>query len=144
MAQQIPKFDIQVNGILSASGTDNWVDLTALLYAGGFIPSAVIPSGEQIWVGYITCISPDKNSQFELRPNKTTKSAGNTTDTDLRGYTAVEAGRSEYIDAFLGGAVYTFVPVGVASTGVEKLWLRIKCGSASAATYEYLLNCARY
>lgn len=141
MASPIAKFDMIVNGSLSASGTDNWVDLTTLLFNAGYIPSAVIPSGKQIWLAYITCISQDKNAQFELRPNKNTKNAGNTTDTDLRGFAAVALGESSDLDVYYGGAINTFSPVDVASTGVEKLWLRIKCGSASAATYEYILYC---
>lgn len=141
MASPIAKFDMIANGSLTTSGTDNWVDLTTLLYNSGYIPSSVIPSGKQIWIAYITCISADKNSQFEMRPNKTTKSAGNTTDTDLRGFAAVNQGASSDLDVYYGGAINTFAPVDVASTGVEKLWLRIKCGSSSAATYEYILYC---
>lgn len=144
MAQQIPKFDINVHGNLSASGTDNWVDLTSLLYSAGIIPSAVIPSGNQIWIAYITCISQDKNATFELRPNKTTKSAGTTGDTDLRGFASVPSGDSKDLDVYYNGAILTLAPVGVVSTGVEKLWLRIKSGSASAATYEYILYCTLY
>jgi hypothetical protein len=141
MASPIAKFDAVASGSLTTTGTDNWVDLTTLLFNAGFIPSPVIPSGKQIWIAYITCISADKNAQFEMRPNKTTKSAANTTDTDLRGFASVPTGESSDLDVYYGGAINTFAPVDVASTGVEKLWLRIKCGSNAAATYEYILYC---
>jgi len=144
MAQQIPKFDITVNGSLTASGTESWVDLTALLNTEGIIPSAVIPSGKQIWIAYLTCISQDKSCIFELRPNKTTKSASTTTDTDLRGFSSVLSGESRDLDVYYNGAINTLAPVDVVSTGVEKLWLRIKSTAASAATYEYILYCTLY
>ena len=144
MANQIPKFEMSANGSLSASGTDNWVDLTALLYAAGLLPSAVVPSGSQLMTGFVTCISADKNASFELRPNKPTKSAGNTTDTDLRNFQTVSAGTSADMDCYWGGAIISLTPVTAVSTGVEKLWLRIKCGSASAATYEYVIYCTLY
>ena len=141
MAQLIAKFDLVANGSTTFSATESWVDLTALLYSSGLIPSAVIPSGQQIWTAYITCISETKDASFELRPNKTTKSAGNTTDTDLRGFTYVPGGTSQDLDVYYNGAIISLAPVGVVSTGVEKLWLRIKCGSASAGTYDYIIYC---
>jgi hypothetical protein len=144
MASIIPKFDLVANGALTASGTDNWVDLTLLLYNAGLLPSAVIPSGKQLLIGYITCISQDKNATFELRPNKLTKSASNTTDTDLRGFQSVVAGTSEDLDVYYGGAIVSLSPVDGVSTGVEKLWLRCKSGSSSAATYEYIVYCTLY
>ena len=141
MAYLIPKFDLVASGTVTFSSTESWVDLTALLFAAGLIPSAVIPSGSQIWTAYITCISETKDASFELRPNKITKSAGNTTDTDLRGFTFVQNGSSQDLDVYYGGALVSLAPVGVVSTGVEKLWLRIRCGSSSAGTYDYIIYC---
>jgi len=132
MALIIPTFELIHPGGLTASGTEHWVDL---LSGSGNSP---IPSGKQIWMAYITCISQDKNATFELRPNLPTKSAGNTTDTQLRGFASVPSGESRDLDVYYGGAIQSLIPVGAQSTGVEKLWLRIKSGSASAATYEWI------
>jgi hypothetical protein len=144
MAQLIPMFDIIVNGTLTASGPENWIDLTSALYSAGVIPSAVIPSGKQIWIAYITCISQDKNATFELRPSLPTKSSGNITDTTLRGFAAVPSGESRDLDVYYNGAITSLAPTNTTSTGVEKLWLRIKSGSGSAATYDYILYCTLY
>jgi len=140
MAEIQSTFDKVCLGSLTASGTDNWVDLLS------FSPDAnsPIPSGKKIWVGYVTCISADKNATFELRPNLTTKSAGNTTDTQLRGFASVPAGESRDLDMYYGGVIATLFPVGYFSTGVEKIWLRIKSGSSSAATYEFILYYTLY
>lgn len=135
MAVEIkPTFDLVSLGSLTAAGTEQWVDLTS------YLPNAnsPIPSGKQVWIGYVTCISQDKNATFELRPNLPTKSAANTTDTQLRGFVSVPAGESRDLDMYYGGAIYTLAPVGAASTGVEKLWLRIKSGSSASATYEFI------
>ena len=140
MAQNIPVFELSCVGTLTASGTDNWVDLTS------FAPNAntPIPSGKQIWIAYVTCISQDKNATFELRPNLPTKSAANTTDTQLRGFASVPAGESRDLDVYYGGAITSLAPVTAQSTGVEKLWLRIKSGSAASATYEFILYYTLY
>ena len=140
MAEIIPIFDKVCLGSLTASGTDNWLDLT------NYAPdnNSPIPSGKRIWIGYVTCISADKTATFELRPNLATKSAGNTTDTQLRGFASVPQGESRDLDMYYGGAITTLAPVTANSTGVEKLWLRIKSGSSSAATYEFILYYSLY
>jgi hypothetical protein len=140
MAQIIPIFELLCLGSVTASGTDNWVDLSSY----GPNANSPIPSGKQIWIGYVTCISQDKIATFELRPNLPTKSAGNTTDTQLRGFVNVPGGESRDLDVYYGGAITSFVPVTELSTGVEKLWLRIKSGSSSTATYEFILYYTLY
>lgn len=136
----IPVFDLVCSGSLSASGTDNWVDLTS------YAPNAnsPIPSGKRIWIGYVTCISQDKNATFELRPNLPGQSSSGTGTTQLRGFASVPAGESRDLDVYYGGAITTLAPVSADSTGVEKLWLRIKSGSSSAATYEFILYYSLY
>ena len=140
MAQITPQFELLSLGSLTASGTEQWVDL--LTY--GPNTNSPIPTGKQIWIAYITCISPDKTSIFELRPNSPTKSAGNTTDTQLRGFQSVQSGTSEDLDVYYGGAIQTLAPTGASSTGVEKLWLRITSGSSASATYEWIIYYTLY
>jgi hypothetical protein len=135
-----PVFDLISSGSLTAAGTDNWVDLCS------FAPNtnSPIPSGKRLYIGYVTCISQDKNATFELRPNLPTKSAANTTDTQLRGFVSVATGESKDLDLYYAGAIASFAPVTADSTGVEKLWLRIKSGSSSSATYEFIFYYALY
>jgi len=92
----------------------------------------------------LTCIADDKAATFELRPNLPTKSAANTTDTQLRGFVTVPTGESRDLDLYYGGAIITLAPVSAASTGVEKLWLRIKSSSNAAATCEFILYYTLY
>jgi len=140
MAQIVPVFELTCIGSLTATGTENWVDIASF----GPNANSPIPSGKQIWIAYITCISQDKSATFELRPNIPTKSAGNATDTQLRGFAAVPTGESRDLDVYYGGAITSLAPVTAQSTGVEKLWLRIKSNSNSAATYEFILYYTLY
>ena len=48
-------------------------------------------------------------------------------------------GDSEDMDLYYNGAITKLAPVGASSTGVEKLWLRVKTGSSASATYEFIL-----
>lgn len=134
MAFIVPTFDLSCVGSVTGSGTEYWVDLLS------YTPNAnsPIPSGKQAWIGYVTCVAPDKPATFELRPNLATKSLGNTTDTQLRGFTTVSVGESDDLDVYYGGAIMCLAPVGAASTGVEKLWLRIKSNSVQSATFEFI------
>lgn len=140
MAEIIPIFDALSLSSVTFSGTENWIDLTSY----GPNVNSPIPAGKQIWIGFLTCISQDKGGTFELRPSLPTKSAGNITDTQLRGFVNVPSGESRDLDLYYGGAIVTLAPVSVASTGVEKLWLRIKSPSSASATYEFLLYYTLY
>jgi hypothetical protein len=135
MAQQLPIFELSSIGSVTSSGTEIWVDILSY----GPNSNSPIPSGKQIWIAYVTCISQDKNATFELRPNLLTKNLGNTTDTQLRGFASVPSGESRDLDVYYGGAINSLAPVTNPSTGTEKLWLRIKSGSNSAATFEFII-----
>ena len=135
MATIIPVFDVQFLGSGSVN-TELWHDISAQI--GG------IASGKQLWLGFSTFIAEDKSLIFELRPNLATKSLGNLTDTQLRAFTSVPGGESKDIDHYLGGAINWLAPVGVVSTGVEKLWLRIRSNSASAGLWDYVIYYALY
>lgn len=139
MAQIIPTFELVCLG----NGTVNsevWIDLTAQ----NPNPNSPIPSGKRAWLGFLTCISDDKTLTFEVRPNLPTKSAGNTTDTQLRASVSVPTGESRDLDLHFNGNITTFAPVSADSTGVEKVWLRIKSGSSSAGTFSYILYYTLY
>jgi hypothetical protein len=140
MAGLIPIFESSSIGSLTAAGTENWVDLSSF----GPDINSPIPTGRRLWIGYITCISQDKAATFELRPNLPTKNLGNTTDTQLRGFTSVPSGESRDLDVYYNGAITTLAPVTADSTGVEKIWLRIKSISAASATYEFMLYYSLY
>lgn len=121
-------------------GTENWVDLLS------GAPDALSPitSGKQIWVGYVTIIAQDKGATFELRPNLPTKSLGNTADTQLRGFVFVPTGESRDLDMYYNSAILTLAPVGIASTGVEKLWIRIKSSTGSTSSFDFITYYAVY
>lgn len=140
MADLISTFDKLSSGSVTFSGTEAWFDLMS------YLPdqNSPIPVGKRIWVGFITCISYDKNATFELRPNIATKNLGTVGETQLRGFASVPAGDSKDMDMYYGGAILTLAPVVAASTGVEKLWLRIKTGSNASASYEFITYYSLY
>lgn len=140
MAQIVPTFDLSSVGSVTVSGTENWVDLLS------YLPhqNSPIPSGKQVWVAYVTCIAQDKSATFELRPNLPTKSASNITDTQLRGFVTVPSGESRDLDVYYGGAIQSLAPVSGASTGVEKLWLRVRASSAAASQFDFITYYALY
>ena len=124
MAVQQPIFDKTISG----SGTVNqelWVDL------------GVIPNGKQLLLGYATYIAEDKALQFETRSNIAGQSTGTIGNTTLHDWTATTTGSSVDRDFYQYGYVNTTT---VVSTGVEKLWLRIKSGSAAAGAWDYILR----
>lgn len=140
MADIVPIFEKMSLGSVTFSGSETWVDLTSF----GPNVNSPIPNGQQIWIAFITCIAQDKAATFELRPNLPTKSLGNITDTQLRGFVSVASGESQDLDLYYNGAIATLAPVSTASSGVEKLWLRIKSGSNAAATFEFILYYSLY
>lgn len=133
MAEIIPIFEKLSAGSVTLSGADIWVDLLSF----GPDSNSPVPVGKQIWIGFITCICVDKSAQFSLRPNLAGLSVGDVASTTLRGFTNVATGESADMDLYWNGAILTVSPLAV-STGVEKLWLRIKSGSSSTATYEFI------
>jgi hypothetical protein len=140
MADILPVFEKLSVGVVTQAGATVWVDV------GSFGPDTMSPitSGKRIWVGYITCICVDKNATFELRPNLVGQSTGTDGTTDLRGFVAVASGDSKDLDVYYGGAINTLAPTSGASTGVEKLWLKIVSGSGSSATYEFIMYYSLY
>jgi hypothetical protein len=139
MAQLTPTFELAFMG----SGTVNsetWVDITSAQPN----PNSPIPVGKRIWLGYANLISDDKTLIFEIRPNLPTKSNGNTNDTHLRASTSVPAGESREIDLHYGGNVATLAPSTADSTGVEKVWLRVRSGSSSTGAYSYIIYYTLY
>lgn len=140
MAQIISTFELSCVGSVTVSGTDNWIDIASY----GPNANSPIPSSKQMWIAYVTCISPDKSATFELRPNLPTKSLGNASDTQLRGFVAVPGGESRDLDVYYGGAITSLAPVTAQSSGVEKTWLRIRSGSNSSATFEFILYYTLY
>lgn len=126
MADIKPTFELVFLGSGSA-GSEAWVDL------------GVIPTGKQLWLGLATFISDDKAIAFEVRPNIPGQSAGDVANTQLRAMTSVPTGESRDIDFFFGGQVLAVAPVTAASTGVEKLWIRLRSKSNATGTFSYIL-----
>lgn len=139
MANIIPVFDLAFMGSGSLN-SEIWIDLSA----ANPNPNSPIPSGSQLWLGYATFISNDKSLVFELRPNLPTKSAGNVTDTQLRGFASIAIGESKDVDLFYYGNILTLAPVTAVSTGVEKLWLRVRSGNNSIGTFDYIVYYSLY
>lgn len=139
MANIIPVFDLAFMGSGSLN-SEIWIDLSA----SNPNPNSPIPSGSQLWLGYATFISNDKSLVFELRPNLPTKSAGNITDTQLRGFASIATGESKDVDLFYYGNILTLAPVTAVSTGVEKLWLHVRSGNNSVGTFDYIVYYSLY
>ena len=141
MAQIVAKFELtSVGSAISSSGADLWIDLLSY----GPNTNSPIPSGKQIWIAYITCVAPDKSGTFQLRMNLPTKSAGNLTDTELRGFTMVPGGESRDLDIYYGGAIQILAPTTAASTGVEKVWLMVDPATANTGVYEFIVYYTLY
>ena len=124
MASQQPIFDT----VISGSGTVN---------AEGWIDLGLVPNGKQLLLGYATYIAEDKNLQFETRSNLAGKSAGSLADTQLHDWAAASGGSGVDRDFYQFGYVNTLTGV---STGVERLWLRIRSNSQSLGTWNYILR----
>ena len=133
MASIIPVFEQQFQASGLTSTKDDWVAI-----------SNAIPTGTQLWLGFGTFISEDKSLIFEIRANLPTKNAGNSTDTQLRGFTSVPTGESKDVDFYLGGAIQWLAPVSAQSTGVEKLWLRIRSGTMTVGVWDYIIYYTSY
>ena len=135
MAQIIPIFEKAFIASGTTSTKDDWYDLSSY----GPDANSPIPSGKQLWLGFATFISNDKNLTFELRPNLAAESLGTVAKTQLRTFASVPNGESRDVDMYQGGAIATLAPVTAVSTGVEKLWLRVRSGTNTVATFDVLL-----
>jgi len=113
---------------------ETWIDLSSL----GPDSYSPIPAGKQMWLGFITCIAYGKSLTFEVRPNNPGQSAGNLASTTLRSFVATSDGQSGIDDMNYNGLIQTLVP-SEPSTGVEKLWLRVRSSNNSAGSWEVLL-----
>lgn len=131
MASLIPIFESSFSGTGSVNA-EAWVDI-----------SGIIPSGKQIWLGYATFISNDKTLTFEVRPNLPSQSTSGIANTQLRSFVNVPSGESRDVDFYYYGNINTFAP-SAPSTGVEKLWLRVKSGSSSLGTFDYIIYYTLY
>ena len=141
MATITPTFDKSFIGTGATSTKDDWFNISA----SGPDANSPIPSGQQLWLGYITLISTDKDLVFEIRPNLPTQSTGTTGNTQLRAFQSVAAADgSKELDLYYYGNLLTLAPVGVSSTGVEKLWLRVTSGTNTVANFSYIVRYTLY
>lgn len=129
-----PVFDKVFFGTVNTATKDDWYDLGTLM--GQDSP---IAPGKQIWLGFATFYSADKNLTYQLRANNSGQSTGTVANTVLRGFTASDpsAGSVE-VDFNNDSNVVLLVPVAV-STGVEKLWLRAQSGTNTVAAIDYMI-----
>lgn len=129
MAQVQVIFDSAYNGTGTTVTKDDWYDITG-----------AIPAGLQAWLGYGTMISWDKPLTFEVRVNLPGKSAATIADTQLKSFTSVPTAESRDTDMYLGGSISTIAPSSnVSSTGVERIWLRVRSNSVAAAAFDYII-----
>lgn len=140
MANITPIFELSFMGSGLTSTKDDWYDI-GLSQPN---PSSPVPSGKQIWLGYSTFISEDKNLIFEVRSNLTGNSTGTLANTQLVGFASVSAADSKDMDFYLYGNIITLFPVSATSTGVEKLWLRVRSGTQTVAAFDYILRYTLY
>ena len=134
MASIIPLFElVSLGSGLTTALKDDWFDITSY----GPNVNTPMPSGRQVWLGFGTLISPDKPLTFEIRRNLPTKSAATPGDTELLAFATVPSGDSKDLDMYFGGAINTLAP-SVASTGVEKVWLRVKSGGAAVGGFDFI------
>lgn len=128
MAQIQVIFDTSYTGTGVTATKDDWFDITGALAANS-----------QVWLGYGTMISWDKPLTFEIRVNLPGKGTGTVADTQLKAFTSVPTSESRDCDMYLGGAIATLAPTAGVSTGVERVWLRVRSNSVAAGTFDYIL-----
>ncbi len=132
MSTITPIFELSLIGSGTTATKDDWYDL-----------SGAIASNSQFWTGFATFISWDKSLTFELRSNNSGQSTGTVGTTQLKAFTSVGQSDSKDVDLYLSGNIITLVPV-VPSTGVEKLWLRVRGSSNTISTFDYILHYTSY
>lgn len=127
MADITALFDLKIANNHLTSTKDDWFEIMT------------IPNNKQVFLGWMTCIAWDKNLTFEIRSNLPTKSAASVAETELLGFGAATSGDSNDIDCYLNGQIVMLAPSTQKSTGVEKLWLRVRSVSVAASNLDYLL-----
>lgn len=130
------KFPLKIFGTSNTATKDDWYDVGALASPAANSP---IAAGKQLQIGFLNVGSQDKGLDYELRVNKPTKSAANTTDTNLIAATASDpSAGSKWEDLDQDGRILTVAPlVTTGCTGVEKLWLRVQSGSNTIASFDW-------
>lgn len=124
MASPLPVFDLTIAGTRTMN-QESWIDL------------GLIPSGKTVFIGYATFIAQDKNGQFELRSNLSTKSAGTAADTQLHDWSSAQGGSGIDRDLYQSGYINTLT---VTSTGVEHWWLHITTQSNNTGVFDYIIH----
>lgn len=140
MAEILATFDKLSVGSVTQTGNDVWVDILSY----GPDTNSPIPAGKRIWIGFLVVISEDKKTTFELRSNLTGQSTPSVGATQLRGFVAVPEGESREIDLFYNGAIISLAPVTTDSTGVEKLWLRMRSQTQTSSTFDFIFYYTDY
>lgn len=127
MAVIVPIFEEVLSGTRTLT-SELWVDL------------GLIPTGQQHWFGYATYIAETKYFTFELRTNKTGKSAATVADTTLHDFGAANQDSVDR-DFFQFGNVLASSVVG---TGVERSWLRIRSNTGASGDASYIIYMTSY
>lgn len=138
MANILPVFDLVSLGSGTVT-TETWINLTSY----GPDINSPIPSGKQLWLGYMTLISQDKPLKFQIRPNLPTKALGTDAETQLRSFFSVGKEDSKDIDLNYYGNLTTLAPVSATSTGVEKLWMKVT-GNGVIGSFDFILYYTLY
>jgi hypothetical protein len=88
--------------------------------------------------------SQDKALIYELRRNNAGTSTGTAGNTSVVAYSATDpTSGSVTSDLYQGGDIITLAPT-AASTGVEKLWLRVQSGTNTTASFIWFLYYSIY
>jgi hypothetical protein len=132
-----PTFELNLIGSANTATKDDWYDVGALSSPSANSP---IPSAKQLYIGFALFGSQDKALVYELRANNSGQSAGTTGATTVIAYSATDpTSGSVTSDLFQNGNIRTVIPVSSASTGVEKIWLRVQSGSNTVATFQWFI-----
>jgi hypothetical protein len=131
------QFDLKLFGSANTATKDDWYDIGALSVIPAHSP---IPAGKQLRVGFLNLGSQDKGLDWELRANTSGQSTGTVGNTVLLASTATDpSAGSKWEDLFQNGAISPTVAPLAASTGVEKLWLRVQSGSNTVAAFDWFI-----
>lgn len=144
MSLLVPTFGLSMIGGANTVAKDDWYDISALSTTSDGGAYSPIPNGVQLWVGFLWVYCGSKALAYELRVNNATKSLGNTTDTTILAYVASDpTSGTVQADMYENGNIVTMAPVS-ASTGSEKLWLRVTSGTGTVASFTWFLFFATY
>lgn len=115
-------------------GSEKWIDAGAL---GG--ADSPIPTGKQIWLGSGIFFCEGKLLNYELRTNTAGQSTGTLGTTVIRGLAQSSPDAGDTAVDFWDERRVDLLSPPVASTGVEKLWLRVYSGSNASADFTAFL-----